>query len=89
MILNTHLPIKAWLDPQTARLPGVGRVTIEDWLTQSDTFAAQMAYRRELMATKREAVFQSKPEAEAACAKLRNIICTEENFPTSKQNTRS
>lgn len=43
MILNSHLPIKAWLDPQTARLPGVGRVAVEDWLVQSDTYEAQMA----------------------------------------------
>ena len=84
MILNPHLPIKAWLDPQTARLPGVGRVTIEDWLTQSDTFAAQMAYRRELMATKREAVFQTTPEAEAACAELQDIICAEGGYPKSE-----
>jgi len=84
MILNTHLPIKAWLDPQTARLPGVGRVAIEDWLTQSDTYAAQMAYRRELMAAKREAVFQSTPDAEAACKELRDIICAEGGHPKSE-----
>jgi len=77
MILNTHLPIKAWLDPLTARLPGVGRVAIDNWLTQSDTYAAQITYRRELMAAKRETVFQTTPEAEAACAELRDIICTE------------
>ena len=84
MILNSHLPIKAWLDPQTARLPGVGRVAIEDWLTQSDTYAAQMAYRRKLMAAKREAVFLSTPDAEAACEELRDIICAEGGHPKSE-----
>ena len=84
MILNSHLPVKAWLDPQTARLPGVGRVAIENWLTQSDTYAAQMAYRRELMATKRETVFQSMPAAEAACEELRDIICAQVGHPKSE-----
>jgi len=83
MILNTHLPIKAWLDPQTARLPGVGRVGIENWLTQSDTYAAQMTYRRELIALKRETVFQSTPDAETACTELRDIICAEGGHPKS------
>jgi len=83
MILNSNLPIKAWLDPQTARLPGVGRVAIEDWLTQSDTYDAQMTYRRELMAAKREAVFQPTPDAEAACEELRDIICAEGGHPKS------
>ena len=84
MILNSHLPIKAWLDPQTARLPGVGRVAVEDWLTQSDSYAAQMAYRRALIATKREVVFQTTPEAEAACVELRDIICAEGGHPKSE-----
>jgi len=82
MLLNTHLPIKAWLDPQTARLPGVGRVAVQDWLTQSETYTAQIAYRHELMATKRDVVFQTTPEAEAACEELRDIICAEGGYPT-------
>ena len=77
MILNSHLPIKAWLDPKTARLPGVQPVAIKDWLQRSDTFEAQIEYRRELIARKRETVFQATPEAEAACAELRDIIHAE------------
>jgi len=86
MILNSHLPIKAWLDPQTSRLPGVGRVAVEDWLAQSDTYEAQMAYRRELIAAKRDSVFQTTPEAKAACCELRDIICAELGVPKSKTN---
>lgn len=74
MILNSHLPIKAWLDPQTARLPGVKPVAQQDWLVRSDTYQAQMAYRRELMETRRDVVFQSTDAAEAASAELRDII---------------
>ena len=77
MILNSHLPIKAWLDPKTSRLPGVQPVSIKDWLQHSDTFRAQIDYRRELIARKREAVFQTSLEAEAACAELRDIIHAE------------
>ena len=83
MILNSHLPIKAWLDPQTARLPGVQPVAIADWLARSDTYDAQMAYRRDLMHTKREAVFQALSTAEDACGELRNIICAEGGHPAS------
>jgi len=38
MILNSHLPIKAWLNPQTARLPSVQPVTPKDWLTRCDAY---------------------------------------------------
>ena len=74
MILNSHLLVKAWLDPQTARLPGVRPVAIEDWLTRSDTFEAQMAYRAELMRQKRGAVFRARDDSFDACDELRDII---------------
>ena len=85
MLLNSQLPIKAWLDPQTSRLPGVQPVDLKDWLTQSDTYNAQMAYRRALMREKREIVFQTTAEADAACIELRDIICTEGNHPKSEK----
>ena len=77
MFLNTHLPIKAWFDPKTARLPGVQPVAIQDWLQRSDRFEAQIEYRRDLIARRREMVFQTTPGAEAACAELRDIIRAE------------
>jgi hypothetical protein len=58
---------------------------MSDWLTQSDTYEAQMAYRRALMSEKREVVFQSLPEADAACAELRDLICEEGNYPRSEK----
>jgi len=80
MILNTHLPIKAWLDPKTSRLPGVQPVALQDWLTKSDTYEAQMAYRRTLISSRRETVFQYTPQSEAACVELRDLICAEQNL---------
>ena len=77
MLLNSYLPIKAWLDPQTARLPGVRPVEIDKWLTRSDTYAAQMDYRRELIRDKCETVFAARDGALDACEELRDVICAE------------
>ena len=74
MILNSHLPLQAWRDPQTARLPGVRPVAIDNWLTRSDSFAAQMAYRRELIREKRGIVFAAQETAYKACRELRDMI---------------
>ncbi len=74
MILNAHLPVQAWLDPRTARLPGVQPVAKADWLMRSDIYDAQMAYRRQLIETKRDVVFQAMDSAEAACEELRSLI---------------
>ena len=74
MILNSHLPIKAWLDPQTARLPGVSPVAIDDWLTVSDAYKPQMRYRRELIASKQGEVFVAHETAFQVCEELRDIL---------------
>ena len=84
MILNSHLPIKAWLDPQTARLPGVQRVAIEDWLARSDTYEAQISYRRKLIKSKRDVVFQATERSTDACIELRDMICGEGGFSVSE-----
>lgn len=85
MILNAYLPVKAWLDPQTARLPGVRPVAPKDWLYRSDVYAPQMAYRRSLIETKREAVFGASEDSLPACNELQNIISSECSF--SKSNS--
>lgn len=74
MILNSHLPVKAWLDPRTARLPGIQPVAIENWLTRSDTYAAQMAYRRDLIGTRRDYVFQAVDVSREACMELSALL---------------
>ena len=65
------------MDPQTARLPGVRPITVDEWLIRSDSYDAQMAYRKELLATKREAVFQAIEGSESACIELLNMIGVE------------
>lgn len=43
-----------------------------------------MSYRRELMRTRRDAVFQAMGTAGAACRELRDIICSEGGYPISE-----
>lgn len=74
MILNTRLPVKAWRNPRTRRLPGVQPVAPKDWLYKSETFAAQMAYRRHLIQEKRNVVFAAQGSAYEACEELRHMI---------------
>lgn len=59
---------------------------MKDWLATSDTYDAQMAYRRELISSRRETVFQSTPQSEAASIELRDIILSEGNLPLSEHN---
>lgn len=49
-ILQSRLPFCPWMDPRTARLPGVLPVEGDDWLRVDDAFAGQMAERDRLFA---------------------------------------
>ena len=40
-ILQSRLPFAPWMDPRTARLPGILPVEGEDWLRVDDAFAAR------------------------------------------------
>jgi dimethylamine monooxygenase subunit A len=69
-ILQSHLPILAWMDPATRRLPGVMPLMGDDWLRVDDAFAGQMALRDRLIAEQREAVHALMPEGGSAAAEL-------------------
>lgn len=49
-ILQDRLPVMAWMDPRTARLPGIQPVTDDSWLVVDEVFAGQMAERDRLIA---------------------------------------
>lgn len=49
-ILQKSLPLAAWADPRTARLPGIQPVSDGSWLVRDDAFGAQMAERDRLIA---------------------------------------
>ena len=73
VILQDRLPFIPWMDPRTARLPGVLPVT-DDWLHQDEAFAGQMAARDLLIAGQRGAVHAILPQAQAAAAELLDLV---------------
>lgn len=73
-ILQSRLPIAAWMEARTARLPGIQPVEGEDWLQIDDAFAAQMAERDRLVATKLPEVVAMQPEGRAAAEELYAVI---------------
>lgn len=73
-ILQSRLPFLPWMDPRTARLPGVLPVTGEDWLRVDDAYAGQMAERTRLIAAVPEMVHAILPEARPAADELFDLV---------------
>ena len=69
-ILQSRLPFLPWMDPRTARMPGILPVEGEDWLRVDDAYAAQMAERERLIAALPDAVHALLPEGRAAAEEL-------------------
>jgi hypothetical protein len=76
-ICQAELPLKPWAEPRTARLPGLNPVAPGDWLRVDDVYAAQMAYRETLLATRREAVHALDDAARPAAEALLDAVLTE------------
>lgn len=69
-VFQSRLPFLPWMDPRTARLPGVLPVEGEDWLRVDDAFAGQMALRDRLIAERPGQVHGLLPEGRAAAEEL-------------------
>jgi dimethylamine monooxygenase subunit A len=69
-ILQTRLPFAPWMDPRTARLPGVIPADPQDWLRLDEAFAPQMAERDRLLAEQGERVAAMLPQAREAAEEL-------------------
>lgn len=69
-ILQSRLPFAPWMDPRTARLPGILPVEGDDWLRVDDAFAGQMAERDRLVAEKPDLVAGMLDSAAPAAAEL-------------------
>lgn len=69
-ILQSRLPFAPWMDPRTARLPGILPVEGDDWQRVDDAFAAQMAERDRLVAEKPDLVAGMLDSAAPAAAEL-------------------
>lgn len=75
-ILHDALPIKPWMEPRLARLPGIVPLDMSDWLRVDEAYAGQMAERLRLIETRRDAVHALLPEAESAAAELLAVVET-------------
>lgn len=69
-ILQSRLPFAPWMDPRTARLPGILPIEGEDWLRVDDAFAGQMAERARLISTCPEIVHGLLESARPAAQEL-------------------
>jgi hypothetical protein len=70
VILQSRLPFAVWMDPKTARLPGIQPIEGDDWLRVDDAFAGQMAERDRLIATRPEIVHGMLESARPAAEEL-------------------
>jgi dimethylamine monooxygenase subunit A len=82
-ICQGRLGIAPWMDPLSARLPGLQPVAPGQWLHRDDAFAAQMAYRDRLIASRvnddgslNDNVVSLKPHVEQAERDLLNAVLT-------------
>lgn len=75
-ILQKTLPHLAWMEPATARLPGIQPIAEGDWLRIDDAFAAQMAERDRLIATVPDLVIGMQQAAAPAVAELYECVLT-------------
>lgn len=76
-ICQSELPIKPWLDPRLSRMPGMLPLDWQDWIIRDDAFDAQMAYRDQLLAQKRDAVFACDASATGAAKELLERVLTD------------
>lgn len=83
-ILQSRLPFAPWMDPRTARLPGILPVEGDDWLRVDDAFGGQMAERDRLIASRPEIVHgmleSARPAAEELYAKVMQHLARTEGF---------
>ncbi len=69
-ICQTALPVAPWMDALAARLPGLQPVAEGDWLRMDDAYAAQMAYRDQLLSERTSDVFMRHGSPDSAEALL-------------------
>lgn len=72
-ILQRRLAQAPWSDPVLARMPGL-RPVEGPWITVDDAYAAQMAERDRLIATRLPEVHAAKPWSEPLAAEVRDRI---------------
>jgi len=76
-ICQSYLPYKPWMQQETRRLPGLAPKEPEEWICRDEVFGQQMAYRDQLIKTKRDIVYQIKPEANESARELLAVLIDE------------
>lgn len=74
MIVLDHAPYTPFMDPRTARPPGLAPLDMRAWTVQLPDFDAQMAYRRRLLADRPEVVLGALPEGEEPTLELLEML---------------
>jgi len=74
LILQSCLPFAPWMDPRTARLPGILPVEGAEWLVRDDAFAAQMGLRDQLIADRPQIVLGQTAAGQTAAEELYDIV---------------
>lgn len=59
-----------WMDPVSAKLPGIRPLGAEDWIFTDEAFAGQMALRDDLIASQPDKVHALRPQAFEAASEL-------------------
>lgn len=72
-ILQSHLQFAPWVEERTRRLPGVVPIGYDEWLQVDDAYDAQLAYKAELLRTRRDCVLQIRAEAMPAAKELLDV----------------
>ena len=73
-ILQDSLRLDPRQDPRLARLPGVQPLDPRDWIRVDEAFAAQMAERERLLATRRDDVLACLPRGRAVADELLGLV---------------
>ena len=76
-ICQDSLPVKPWMEEKTRRLPGLHPIAPGDWLRMDEAYGPQMAYRDELLAGHRDAVFRMSETALPAAQELLDRVLQE------------
>lgn len=73
-ILQKNLPFAPWMEAQTARLPGVQPVSMEDWLQVDEAYTAQLSKKAILLQDHGPDVLAMQPQAEEAAKELLQLV---------------
>lgn len=72
--LHRHLPVAAWSDPRTRRLPGTLPLDMAEWLVADEAHGAQMALRDRLIEERETEVHAVLPQAAEAAAEVYAMV---------------